>query len=101
MKIDMMEVHNTWCMKDEARHAAVRTLHDILKQAAFRLWYKWTERALECEMRWLFGDQIDDKGDTALSCNMHNIDAASAESDMAVVMSLSESCEELYQAHDD
>ena len=52
-------------------------------------------------MCWLFGDQIDDKGDTASSCNAHNIDAASAESDAAVVMGLSESREELYQAHDD
>ena len=34
MKIDMKEVL-TWHMKDEAQHAAVRTLHNILKQAAF------------------------------------------------------------------
>ena len=101
MKIDVKEVHDMWRMKDEARRAAVRTLHNILKRAAFRLLHEWTEHALEREMLWLFGDQIDDKGDTASSCNMHTIGAASAESDAAMALGLSESREELYQARDD
>ena len=37
MKTDVKEVHDTRRMKDEARRAAVRTLHIIRKQAAFRL----------------------------------------------------------------
>ena len=70
MKIDVKEVL-TRRMKDEARRAAVRTLHNILKQATFRLWHEWTERTLECEMCWLFVGQVDDKGDTASSCSTH------------------------------
>jgi hypothetical protein len=35
MEIDMKEVHDTRHMKDEARCAAVRALHNILKRAAF------------------------------------------------------------------
>ena len=45
-------------------------------------------------MCWLFGDQIDDKGDTASLCSTHTIGAASAESDTAMALGLSESCEE-------
>ena len=40
-------------------------------------------------MHWLFGDQINDKGDTASTCSTHTIGAASAESDAAMALGLS------------
>ena len=50
MKTDVKEAHSAQrIMKDtegakaqEAQCAAVRALHNILRQAAFRLWCKWT-----------------------------------------------------------
>ena len=51
MKTDVKEAHSAQrIMKDtegakaqEAQCAAVRALHNILRQAAFRLWHEWTE----------------------------------------------------------
>ena len=51
MKTDVKEAHGARrIMKDtegakaqEARRAAVRALHNILRRAAFRLWREWTE----------------------------------------------------------
>ena len=52
MKTDVKEAHGARrIMKDadgakaqEVRYAAVRTLRNILRRAAFRLWCEWTER---------------------------------------------------------